>query len=108
MQFALTRNGVAPDDTVNAQYNAARASAAASGTECIEPAAAARRAEEYAAAQAAAAQAAATTTTTVPQTSRTTVPRATNASQRRRKPSRNATRTPAPPDSLPVDTSQSG
>jgi cell division protein FtsI (penicillin-binding protein 3) len=107
MQFALTRNGVAPDDSANAQYNAAQASAAASGTECIEPAAAARQAEEYAAAQAAAAQAAATTTTTAPHSSRTTGPRA-NASPRRRTPARNAARVAPPPDSLPVDTSQSG
>jgi cell division protein FtsI (penicillin-binding protein 3) len=107
MQFALTRSGVAPDDPANAQYNAAQASAAATGTECIEPAAAARRAEEIAAAQAAAAQAAATTTTTAPQATRTTVPRATSASKKRRT-TRNGTRAPAPPDSLPVDTSQSG
>ena len=100
MQFALTRSGVAPDDSANAQYNAAQASAAASGTECTKPAAAARRAEEIAAAQAAAEQAAATTTTTVP--------RATTASKKRRPAPRTGTRVAAPPDSLPPDTSQSG
>jgi cell division protein FtsI (penicillin-binding protein 3) len=110
MQFALTRSGTAPDDSANAQYNAAQASAAATGTECIEPAAAARRAEEIAAAQAAAEQAAATTTT-APQATRTTKPRATSASsasQKRRPAPRNGRSAPAPPDSLPVDTSQSG
>jgi cell division protein FtsI (penicillin-binding protein 3) len=56
MQFALTRNEVAPDDVDNTQYNAARAAAATSGTACTPPAAAAaaERAAEAAAAHAAA------------------------------------------------------
>ena len=41
MQFALTHDDVAPDDPANTQYNAARASAAASGTTCTDPAVAA-------------------------------------------------------------------
>jgi cell division protein FtsI (penicillin-binding protein 3) len=40
MQFALTRNDVTPDDVGNAQYDAARASAAQSGTTCTDPASA--------------------------------------------------------------------
>jgi cell division protein FtsI (penicillin-binding protein 3) len=101
MQFALTRNGVAPDDSLNTQYNAAQASAAATGTQCIEPAAAARAVEAAAAAQAAAEQAAATTTTTAPRTG------AKSARQHRSSPSP-ARKHPSPPDSLPADNSQSG
>src|SRR6185436_1834932 len=41
MQFALTHYGVTPDDIGNVQFDAARASAAESGTACIDPAAAA-------------------------------------------------------------------
>jgi cell division protein FtsI (penicillin-binding protein 3) len=99
MQFALTRNGVAPDDASNSQYNAAQASAAVTGTKCVDPAAAAREAEAIAAAQAAAAQAATTTTTT---------PRAEKSSKRHRSSSRPGANAQAPPDSLPADTSQSG
>src|SRR5436190_2322568 len=44
MQFALTRNGIAPDDVANTQFDSARASAAATGTACTDPAAAARQA----------------------------------------------------------------
>lgn len=41
MQFALTHYAVTPDDVANTQFNAARASAAQSGTHCTDPAAAA-------------------------------------------------------------------
>lgn len=44
MQFALTRNGIAPDDVANTQFDSARAAAAATGTACTDPAAAARQA----------------------------------------------------------------
>jgi cell division protein FtsI (penicillin-binding protein 3) len=37
MQFALTRNDVASDDAGNAQYNAARAAAARTATNCDTP-----------------------------------------------------------------------
>ena len=40
MQFALTRNGVAPDDPGNTQFNAARAAAALTGANCDPPPAA--------------------------------------------------------------------
>jgi len=40
MQFALTRNGVAPDDPGNTQFNAARAAAALTGANCNPPPAA--------------------------------------------------------------------
>jgi cell division protein FtsI (penicillin-binding protein 3) len=102
MQFALTHNGVAPDDVSNAQYNAAQASAAAAGTRCIEPAAAARQVAAEAAAQAAAAQAAAMRTRTHPRTT------ARGASKNRRSPARSSPGASAPPDSLPVDKSKSG
>jgi membrane peptidoglycan carboxypeptidase len=101
MQFALTRRGIAPDDAASSQYNAAQASAAGTGTECLDPAAAARRAEEIAAAEAAAARAAATTTTT-------TTPHAKNAAQQRRPKPHDRPTVTTTPDSLPVDTSQSG
>ena len=39
MQFALTRNDVAPDDAGNTQYNAARAAALATAANCDAPAA---------------------------------------------------------------------
>jgi cell division protein FtsI (penicillin-binding protein 3) len=81
MQFALTRNGIAPDDVVNTQFDSARASAAATGTACTDPAAAAR--------QAAADAVAAHVTTS-----------GTGASH--------GGGTVTPPDSLPVDKSQSG
>jgi cell division protein FtsI (penicillin-binding protein 3) len=100
MQFALTRNGVAPDDSSNSQYNAAQASAAVTGTKCVEPAAAAREAEAVAAAQAAAAQAAATTTTTTP--------RAGHSSGHHHSPARRQPDASATPDSLPANKSQSG
>jgi cell division protein FtsI (penicillin-binding protein 3) len=45
MQFALTRHGIAPDDVANTQFDSARASAAATGTACTDPAAAAREAQ---------------------------------------------------------------
>jgi cell division protein FtsI (penicillin-binding protein 3) len=41
MQFALSHYGVAPDDIANTQYNSARASAAQTGSNCVDPAAAA-------------------------------------------------------------------
>ncbi|MGO9873023.1 MAG: peptidoglycan D,D-transpeptidase FtsI family protein [Acidimicrobiia bacterium] len=62
MQFALTHEDVAPDDPGNVQFDAARASAAASGTTCVDPAAAAAAA----ASQTEARQAATASTTTVP------------------------------------------
>ena len=126
MQFALTRSGIAPDDATNSQYNAAQASAAATGTKCVDPAAAAREAEAVAAAEAAAAQAAAATNTapraatnTAPRAATNTAPRAattTTAPKARTASSSNKHRSPArggagaapPPDSLPADTSQSG
>jgi membrane peptidoglycan carboxypeptidase len=81
MQFALTRNGIAPDDVGNTQFDSARASAAATGTACTDPAAAARKA----AADAVAAQVSAT---------------GSGASH--------GGAAATPPDSLPVDKSQSG
>ncbi len=108
MQFALTRSGIAPDDATNSQYNAAQASAAATGTKCVDPAAAAREAEAVAAAQAAAAQAAATTTTaTTPKADGASSPKK-HRSPTRRSPAHRGLGAASPPDSLPADTSQSG
>jgi cell division protein FtsI (penicillin-binding protein 3) len=132
MQFALTHNGVAPDDPSNSQYNSSRASAAANGTTCVDPAA-------YAASQnpsntpatgagkspagksSVGARGVTTTTSAAHPTTSTgaatsTSPRsnvstttgsngAVSASARRPKPSGGGTTTPG---SLPVDTSQSG
>ena len=131
MQFALTHGGVAPDDAANAQYNSARASAAATGTQCIDPAvyAASESANNAAAAGAAKSSAGAnavttttaagshpTTTTGAPTstTPGTSTPgtstgpgsnAAVSASQQKPKRTGGGTTTPG---SLPVDTSQSG
>ena len=85
MQFALTHYGVTPDDVGNVQFDAARASAAESGTACIDPAVAAAEEARHAA------ESPPTTTTT-------------------QKPSAPAHKRggPATTGSLPHDTSQSG
>ncbi|MDQ1509995.1 MAG: hypothetical protein QOG50_1839, partial [Actinomycetota bacterium] len=80
MQFALTRSDVAPDDVGNTQFNAAQATAAATGAHCQAPPAALAATRS--------------TPSTVPQTT-TSVP----ASPTRSKPT---------PGSLGHDTSQSG
>jgi cell division protein FtsI (penicillin-binding protein 3) len=114
MQFALTRNGIAPDDAANAQYNSARASAAATGTECVDPAAAARAtaAADAAAAAAAAeaANAAANASNTAKSHAHASTASASTASHSGTShsgshPGRGVQGTP---DSLPVDKPQSG
>jgi len=68
MQFALTHDNVPPDDPANIQFNTARASAAASGTTCTDPAVAAAAQAEAAAANRAQTVAAPTTTVPTPVT----------------------------------------
>jgi cell division protein FtsI (penicillin-binding protein 3) len=80
MQFALTRSDVAPDDVGNTQFNAAQATAAATGAKCEAPTAVPPATRH--------------TPSTVPETT-TSVPTS-------------AARSKAPPGSLGPDTSQSG
>ena len=93
MQFALTRDHVAPDDVADTQYDAARAAAVASGTDCQTPAAALAALRS--------APPPTTTTTTVPATTTTSTP----AGERKRRTGPTSTTVPG---SLGHDTSQSG
>jgi cell division protein FtsI (penicillin-binding protein 3) len=115
MQFALTHYGVTPDDVANTQLDSAHASAAESGTECVDPAAAAAQQAASAAAQQAASAAAQQAATAALQTTppATTPKKAANAAHRakakqHRHRSGGASGPSTTTSSLPRDMSQSG
>jgi cell division protein FtsI (penicillin-binding protein 3) len=117
MQFALTHYGVTPDDVTNAQFDAARSSAAEAGTECIDPAAAA--AAHAATEQATAIAQHSASTTTVPHKAAKHGPASTTSTTPATTPGSGAGATktssptgtggaPATAGSVSGDTSQSG
>ncbi len=108
MQFALTRNNVAPDDVANAQFDAARASAAATGTACTDPAAAMLNHEALIAAQAAAAPKGAGNGSVPPPAGKTALTSTDTSSDGGGTSSRRGKGTPVPAGTLSGNTSQSG
>jgi membrane peptidoglycan carboxypeptidase len=98
MQFALSRSHVAPDDVGNTQFNASRATAATTGTNCDPPATAL-----------AALRRTTVTTTTVTTTTATTTPGPAQVTTASTPPKKQVPAgSKATPTSLGHDTSQSG